>query len=54
MEIYLTDEELQREKDLFSPSDTTYEPLEGRAYDISTFVEEISEDYKLPGVPPSC
>lgn len=54
VDIYLTEEELQREKNLFAPADMQYEPLKGKACDILAFTEKVAEGYELPEPPPSC
>ena len=54
MDIYLTDEELEREESLFAPAKPHYEPLEGKACDIREFVEQVSEVDNLPQPPSSC
>jgi hypothetical protein len=54
MEIYLTDEELEREKSLFSPDKPGYPTLDGKPCNIREFVEEISEVENLPRPPSSC
>jgi hypothetical protein len=54
MEIYLTDDELEREESLFAPTRPRYEPLDGEACDILEFVEEVSEVGNLPRPPSSC
>jgi hypothetical protein len=53
MNIYLTKPELLREESLFAPSEESYAPLEGKAYDIRSFKEEIVEDKDMPSIPPS-
>ena len=54
MEIYLTDDELEREESLFAPARPRYEPLNGEVCDIREFVEEVSEVENLPRPPSSC
>ncbi len=54
MDIYLTDEELEREADLFAPNETQYKELTGTACDIRAFVEQVSEDDDILPTPPSC
>jgi hypothetical protein len=55
MDIFLTDEELQREKDLFSPQEETYPSLKGsRDYEIKDFVPVGGDDTDRPKPPPSC
>jgi hypothetical protein len=54
MQIFLTDEELEREESLFAPTKVLYEPLEGKAYDVRDFVDEIGEDENIPKPPSSC
>ncbi len=53
-DTYLTEEELQREVNLFAPSEVEYKSLEGKAFDIYSFKEEASQDSNLPPPPPSC
>jgi hypothetical protein len=54
MDIFLTEEELQREKDLFEAHKETYKPLEGRKYEIKDFVPIGGDDSDRPKPPPSC
>jgi hypothetical protein len=54
MEIYLTDEELEREKSLFAPAQPRYAALGGKACDIREYVEEVKEAENLPRPPSSC
>ena len=54
MDIYLTDEELQREKTLFAPSEIEYESLEGKACDIRAFAEQVTKGHDIPEPPSSC
>ena len=54
MDIYLTDEELEREESLFAPNKPRYEPLPGKAFKILEFVEQVSQDEDLPQPPSSC
>jgi hypothetical protein len=54
MQIFLTDEELEREESLFAPTKELYESLEGKAYDVREFVDEIGEDENIPKQPSSC
>ncbi len=53
MTVFLVEEELEREQDLFSPHEITYVLLEGIAFDISSFVE-VSEGDDMPQIPASC
>lgn len=53
-DTYLTEEELQRELNLFAPSEVEYKSLEGKAYDIYSFKEEVSQDGSSAPPPPSC
>ena len=55
MDVYLTETELLREKNLFEPHEESYAPLEGKPFDISSFTE-ISDDEDAPVmvIPPSC
>lgn len=53
-DTYLTEEELQREVNLFAPSEVEYKSLEGKAYDIYSFKEEVSNDVSSAPPPPSC
>jgi len=57
MRIFLTDEEQEREKNLFAPDKAAYKPLKGKKPDIRAIVEQVSEedefdDMQLP--PSSC
>ncbi len=54
MDVFLTDEELQREKALFDAQQESYGPLEGRKYEIRDFVPEGGDDADRPKAPPSC
>lgn len=54
MDIYLTDEELEREESLFAPNKPRYEPLPGKALEIREFMEPVSHDDDLPQPPSSC
>lgn len=54
MQKYLTEQELLREENLFAPHEISYMPLEGRAYALSSFVEEVAEAGELPEPPVSC
>jgi hypothetical protein len=53
MDVYLVEEELMREENLFSPHETSYKPLEGKAFDIYSFVD-VSDDEDMPQIPSSC
>jgi hypothetical protein len=54
MQIFLTDDELDREKSLFAPAQSRYEPLKGKAYDVRELEEEADEDENMPKPPSSC
>jgi hypothetical protein len=54
MEIFLTEEELEREENLFSPHEQKYRTLGGKACDILEFKEEAGQDSNLPQPPSSC
>jgi len=54
MDIYLTDEELQREENLFAPGENWYKPLEGEAFDVRLFAQQLTEGDNLPEPPSSC
>jgi len=54
MDIFLTDEELQRETDLFGPWRERYESLQPRTCEIEDFVPDTGEDGDRPKPPPSC
>ena len=54
MQIFLTDDELKREEDLFSPTHAKYEPMKGKAYDVRELEEEAGEDENMPKPPSSC
>jgi len=53
MDIYLNKTELLREESLFAPVEATYARLEGKAFDIRSFKEEVAEDKDMPTIPPS-
>ncbi len=53
MDVYLTKEELEREKNLFAPREKQYKTLEGKACDIRAFTEQITKGYDIPEPPPS-
>ena len=48
MQIFLTDEEMEREESLFAPNKVLYEPLDGKAYDVREFVDDSNEDENMP------
>ena len=53
MDVYLSDEELEREESLFEPSEPLYAPLDGRDYDIRSLMEHaMGYDLQMP--PSSC
>ena len=54
MDIYLTDEELQREENLFAPNENWYKLLEGRAFDVRLIAEQVTEGKDIPEPPSSC
>lgn len=61
MDVYLTEEELLRERNLFAPHETsyvplegTYAPLEGRTDDIRSFTEQVSMNDDTLKPPSSC
>jgi len=54
MQIFLTDEEMEREESLFAPNKVLYEPLDGKAYDVREFVDDSNEDENMPRPPSSC
>jgi len=54
MDIYLNEQELKREENLFAPSKPEYKHLEGKAWDVREFVEEVSQVVNLPRPPSSC
>jgi len=54
MDVYLTEQELLREEDLFAPHEESYTPLTGRAYDIDAFTQHVELDNEMPKPPPSC
>ena len=54
MEVFLTEEELKKEKNLFAPNESQYKPLEGKPCDIRAFKEEVTEGFEQPEPPPSC
>ena len=54
MEIFLTEEELEREESLFAPNNVRYEKLEGKPYDIKTFEDKAGDDENMPRPPSSC
>ncbi|MEA4926777.1 MAG: hypothetical protein VB084_15905 [Syntrophomonadaceae bacterium] len=55
MDIYLTDEEMEREKALFAPHQESYPALEGkRIYEIKEFEPIDTGDSDRPKPPPSC
>ena len=54
MEIFLTEKELEREENLFSPHEPQYRALEGKACEILEFKEEPGQDSNLPQPPSSC
>jgi hypothetical protein len=55
MDIYLTEEELEREEALFRPHKEVYKPLDGkRKYQIKDFVPVYSGDSDKLKPPPSC
>ncbi len=54
MDVFLTEEELAREKELFEPREEDYEPLTGREYEIRDFIPLEGDDSDRPKPPPSC
>ncbi len=44
MDQQLTDEELEREQNLFAPREIKYKRLAGKRFDIRAFAEQVSED----------
>lgn len=55
MDVFLTDEELIREKNLFEAHEISYRPLRKRTYKIKDYVNpdaKTSDDRRKP--PPSC
>ena len=55
MEIFLTDEELSRERHLFAPHEDAYPPLEGREEELRSLKERLTESDDLPKeLPSSC
>lgn len=54
MDVYLTKEEIEREKSLFAAHENQYKLLEGKACDIRKFEEQVKKGYELPETPPSC
>ena len=53
MKVFLVEQELKREKNLFCPHEISYPVLEGIAFDILSFVE-VSDDEDMPQIPSSC
>ena len=55
MEIFLTEEELAREKSLFAPHEDSYPPLEGEEKDLRSLKKRLAESDDLPReLPSSC
>ncbi len=55
MDIFLTDEEMEREKALFEPHKESYPPLAGkRSYEIKDFEPIDAGDSDRQKPPPSC
>jgi hypothetical protein len=54
MDVFLSDEELRREQELFEAHEESYKPLKGRTYEIKDFVPAGGEDSDRPKPPPSC
>lgn len=54
MDVFLTEQEIEREKNLFSPDKLQYKPLDGEAFDIHNFEEQMSDDTNMPQPPSSC
>ena len=54
MEVYLTEDELSREENLFKPHEVSCAPLTGRTDDIRALSEEMDESDEMAGIPPSC
>ncbi len=54
MDIFLTEEELQREKELFEAHKESYAILEGRKYELKDLVQDVAVDTDRPKPPPSC
>ena len=54
MDIYLNQQELQREKTLFAPHEISYTPLTGKAIDIKALTQHVELKNEMPKPPPSC
>lgn len=66
MQIYLSEEEIKRERNLFEPHEESYKVLEGVAFDIRSLKEQEVKDKStdkgatkdqsamVTFVPPSC
>jgi len=54
MDIYLNQQELLREEDLFAPHEISYKPLTGKAIDIKALTQHVALDNDMPKPPPSC
>jgi len=54
MDVYLTDQEILREENLFAPHEKSYKPLEGRTYDIRSLSEHVTVSEDMPKPPASC
>jgi hypothetical protein len=53
MDVFLTEPELLREKNLFAPHEEIYAILDGVALDLNAFTE-LSDDENAPQIPSSC
>ena len=54
MQVYLTEEELDRESSLLSPSETQYKLLPGVPYDVRLYVEPSSDKSDDAPLPSTC
>ena len=54
MDVYLTEEELLREENLFAPHVVSYKALKGREFDIASLKEKVEANDNAPKAPASC
>jgi hypothetical protein len=54
MDVYLTEEELEREKHLFAPHEISYIILDVKVFDARSYKEQVAEGEDIEQAPLSC